>query len=319
MNGPIHRRTLLLFSVIAAYVLLQFLWWAYLLISKDNELQALISQLQALGVSSTIDHAKPGRTFWMVSGEGTVFVTLLLLALWLTYRTVRHELGLARQQRNFLLAASHELRTPIAGLKLHLQTMQRRSLAPDQQASMIAQALGEVDRLGALSEKILLAMRLEELRLPMNRSNLDLAALTIEVAERARGTYGRQHRIELSAPTELMTQTDADAFATILGNMLENACKYAPSGTPINVSLQQAPAQQILLEVSDQGPGVPEEDRAHLFERFFRGGNEETRQAKGTGLGLYIVHRLAAELGGKVSFRPGPSGGSIFAVVIPQR
>lgn len=319
MNGPIHRRTLLLFSVIAAYVLLQFLWWAYLLISKDNELQALLNQLQALGVSSTIDHAEPGRTFWMVAGEGTVFVTLLLLALWLTYRTVRHELGLARQQRNFLLAASHELRTPIAGLKLHLQTMQRRNLDPDRHATMITQALGEVDRLGALSEKILLAMRLEELRLPMNRSDLDLAILTTDVVERARGGYGRQHRIELSTPTHLMAMTDADAFGTILGNLLENACKYVPVGTSINVSLRRTASHHITLEVADQGPGVPEEDRAHLFERFFRGGNEETRQAKGTGLGLYIVHRLASELGGKVTFRPGLSGGSIFAVVIPER
>ncbi|MBK8615043.1 MAG: HAMP domain-containing histidine kinase [Flavobacteriales bacterium] len=320
MTRPIHRRTLLLFSVIAAYVLLQFLWWAYLLISKDNELQALLSQLQALGVTSTISHAKPERTFWMVVGEGTVFVTLLLLALWLTYRTVRHELGLARQQRNFLLAASHELRTPIAGLKLHLQTMQRRSLDPEQQATMIDHALGEVDRLGALSEKILLAMRLEEVHLPLQRSNTDLSALSTELVERARGSYGRHHRIELSAPVSLVVPTDADAYRTILGNLLENACKYAPADTLIRVLLQQATtSRQVTLEVSDQGPGVPEEDRAHLFERFFRGGHEETRQAKGTGLGLYIVHRLAAELGGEVTFSPGPSGGAIFAVVIPER
>ena len=320
MNSPIHRRTLVLFSVIAAYVLLQFLWWAYLLISKDNELQLLLGQLQALGVTSTISHARPDRTFWMVIGEGAVFVTLLLLALWLTYRTVKHELGLARQQRNFLLAASHELRTPIAGLKLHLQTMQRRSLDPGQQATMIDHALGEVDRLGALAEKILLAMRLEEVQLPLQRSNTDLSALTHELVERARGSYARKHRIELVAPPSLIASTDADAYRTILGNLLENACKYTPADTRVEVMLQQVTtSRQIILEVSDQGPGVPLEDRVHLFERFFRGGNEETRQAKGTGLGLYIVHRLTATLGGTVSFRPGLSGGAIFAVVIPER
>jgi signal transduction histidine kinase len=144
-----------------------------------------------------------------------------------------------------------------------------------------------------------------------------------ELVERARMQLAPKappSNCELSAPVSLVVPTDADAYRTILGNLLENACKYAPADTLIRVLLQQATtSRQVTLEVSDQGPGVPEEDRAHLFERFFRGGHEETRQAKGTGLGLYIVHRLAAELGGEVTFSPGPSGGAIFAVVIPER
>lgn len=313
-----YRRTLVLFSVLAAYVLLQFTWWGYLLVNKDNELQALLGQLEALGVSSTIDHDRPERTFWMVTGEGSVFLSLLLLALWLTYRTVRHELGLARLQRNFLLAASHELRTPIAGLKLHLQTLQRRTVDEDQRNTLMTHALGEVDRLGALAEKILLATRLEELHLPMDHVPVDVVALLHDLTEQACSSHGRDHRILLTSPQALTVVTDAEALRTVIGNLIENACKYAPTGTTVQVEARVT-TDRLEVLVSDEGPGVDPADRQRIFERFFRGGREETRHTKGTGLGLYIVQRLVQELGGSVEHRPRAPQGSIFAVSIPNR
>jgi signal transduction histidine kinase len=233
-----HRRTLVLFSVLAVYVLSQFLWWAYLLVEKDNELQALLGQLEALGVRSTIDHDRPERTLWMVAGEGSVFVTLLLLALWLTYRTVRHELGLARLQRNFLMAASHELRTPIAALKLGLQTMHRRELEAAQQHMLMSNAIGDVARLEGLSEKILLATRLEEVKLPVQWGSVDLAALLRSLAQQARMSYGKDHTISMEAPPALLVQSDEEGLRSIFGNLLENACKYAPQGSEVSLVLR---------------------------------------------------------------------------------
>ena len=112
----------LLFGLVGVYIVLQFTWWAWLLVSKDRDVHTLQVQVLAEGIVPAVAVQEPGRTVWMIAGEGGVFLILLLLALWLIFRTVKHELGLARQQRDFLLAASHELRTPIAGLKLHLQT-----------------------------------------------------------------------------------------------------------------------------------------------------------------------------------------------------
>jgi signal transduction histidine kinase len=318
MEGSTHRRTLWLFGVLAAYVLLQFLWWAYLLIEKDNELRALIGQLDALGVRSTLSHGDRSRTLLMVAGEGFVFVTLLLIGLWTIYRSVRHELVLARLQRNFLLAASHELRTPIAGLKLHLQTLQRRQLDAGQQRSLMTMALGDVERLGALSEKILLATRLEEARLPLQRAPLDLTPLLNGLVEQARGSYGRDHRIGLDAPMALPVVSDADAVRTIVGNLLENACKYAPPGTAVTITARRDQAGTV-IEVADEGPGVPADERERIFDRFHRGGREETRQTKGTGLGLFIVRRLAEALGDSVTLRNGRTHGAIFAVALPDR
>ncbi len=313
-----HRRTLLIFSVLALYVLLQFLWWGYLLVNKDNELQALLGQLEALGVRSTIDHDRPERTLWMVAGEGAVFLILLLLALWLTYRTVRHELGLARLQRNFLLAASHELRTPIAGLKLHLQTLHRRPLDEHQRAMLLNSALGDVERLGMLSEKILLATRLEELRKPLDREAVDLTELITTLVEQARSGYGREHNIVIDRPQAVVLESDREALRTILGNLLENACKYAPTGSTVHIVVRQRQGA-VDVDVCDEGPGVPPQDHERIFERFYRSGNEETRQAKGTGLGLYIVKRLSEELGATVSYRPRLPRGAIFAVAFPDR
>jgi len=318
MPRTAHRRTLLLFGVLAAYVLLQFLWWAYLLVEKDNELQALIGQLDAVGVTTTQDLDRPARTLWMVTGEGFVFVALLLAALGVTYRSVQHELSLARAQRNFLLATSHELRTPIAGIKLHLQTLRRHALDDARRETLMQAALSDVERLGALSEKILLVTRLDESGVPMHLAPVDLAQLLNGIVQQARSSYGSGHVIECTAPGHLVLNSDADALRSIFGNLLENACKYAAAGSGIQVTCTPHPGH-VEVAVADEGPGIRAEDRDRIFERFYRGGSEETRQVKGTGLGLYIVDRLARMLGGRVELRPRAPQGSIFAVQLPLR
>ena len=112
------RTPVLLFGFLALYILLQSAWWMWLLLSKDRDIFALQQQLVSAGILPHFPVRLPKHTLIMVLGEGSVFLLLLLLALWITFRTLKHELSLARQQRDFLMAASHELRTPIAGLKL---------------------------------------------------------------------------------------------------------------------------------------------------------------------------------------------------------
>ena len=122
------RTPVLLFGFLAFYILLQSVWWMWLLLSKDRDIIALQQQLISEGMIPHLPVRLPKHTLMMVMGEGLVFLILLLLALWVTFRTLRQELSLARQQRDFLMSASHELRTPIAALKLHLQTLQRQDL-----------------------------------------------------------------------------------------------------------------------------------------------------------------------------------------------
>jgi len=109
-----------------------------------------------------------------------------------------------------------------------------------------------------------------------------------------------------------MLSTDAEAFRSVVVNLLENACKYAPAGTRVELTLERKDHGWELC-VADAGPGVPDDERALIFRKFHRGGTEETRGTKGTGLGLYIVQRLMHGLGGRVEYRARAEGGSIFA------
>lgn len=321
MTGPrkVNRSItpLLLFGLVGGYIVLQFTWWAWLLIDKDRGVQALQAQLLAEGIDPVLRVRAPDRTAWMVAGEGGVFLVLLLLALWLIFRTVKHELNLARQQRDFLLAASHELRTPIAGLKLHLRTLERPDLDPPQRAELTRHVHTEVARLQGLTEKILLATRLEEPQIPLERSPTDVAMVLRGVLMNARSSYGRDRELALDAPPSAMLVTDTDAFRSVATNLLENACKYAPAPSPVQVRL--VPIDQGWeLWVADEGPGIPKEDQDLVFQKFHRGGSEETRGSKGTGLGLYIVERLMRRLGGRIEYRQRPGGGSIFTASFPN-
>jgi len=312
------RTPVLLFGFLAFYILLQSVWWMWLLLSKDRDIIALQQQLISEGMIPHLPVRLPKHTLMMVMGEGLVFLILLLLALWVTFRTLRQELSLARQQRDFLMSASHELRTPIAALKLHLQTLQRQDLDAGRRETLSHNARHDVERLHLLAERILLASRLEEHAVQPQLDLVDLAKESRLLIEEARATYGRDHPIEARLPDAAVLRTDAAAFRSVLDNLLENACKYAPHGSPVTVEIKSLD-HATQLRVSDGGPGIADVDRQRIFQKFVRGGNEEVRATKGTGLGLFIVGRLMKGLGGHVEFAPVLPHGSTFTATFPNR
>jgi signal transduction histidine kinase len=253
----------------------------------------------------------------MVVGEGSVFLVLLLAVLYFTFRAIRRDLDLARTQRNFLLAVTHELRTPIAAIKLQLQTLGRTTLSTDQREDLRTRAINEADRLALLTDKVLLATRAEEESLGLERREFDAMELLRTVVERSRNQLGDGHRLVLKGPEHLPVISDPEALRSIADNLIENAAKYAPAGTSITVELEKG-REGWRMTVSDEGPGIAGEEQERIFEKFYRSGNEETRQAKGTGLGLYIVHRLTKGLGGAVHVRNRRPHGAIFAASFPD-
>lgn len=318
MNAQANRGPVILFGVVALYVVLQFTWWAWLLVQRSADVEVLQQQLLQEGVEPAVALRTGAGAQWMVVGEGGVFLVLVLLALWLTYRTVRHEWALARQQRDFLLATSHELRTPLAACKLHLQTAQRPAVGPDQRKELLGAAIGEIDRLHQLTEKILLATRLEQTGPMLNPEPCDVVALVQAAVEHARRTYAQDHPLQVHLPAALPFKVDAPAFRSVVDNLLENACKYTPAGTEVDIRLADlGNAMELLVE--DRGPGVSPDERTAIFRKFHRSGAEETRAAKGTGLGLYIVRRLIEAHGGGVACRERPGGGATFVASIPRR
>jgi len=312
-----HRRTAVLFGILTLYILLQFVWWAILLVRKDSAIAQLTVELEALGaeVDRPID---PQRSFLMVVGEGSVFLLLLLVVLYLTFRAIRRDLDLARVQQNFLLAVTHELRTPIAAIKLQLQTLARPTLDSEQRETLRTRAIQEADRLALLTDKVLLATSAAEGVLTMEQRHVDVMELLRMTVDHARTHLAKDHVLRLAGPDTMHISSDPQALRSIVENLLENAAKYAPPGTTITVELEGG-REGWRLVVSDEGPGIPTEDHLRIFDKFYRGGQEETRKAKGTGLGLYIVQRLAHALGGSVQVRNRRPQGAIFVASFPNR
>jgi signal transduction histidine kinase len=317
MTDRSHRRTLLLFSVLAVYIIIQFVWWGVLLLRKDREVAQLALEVQALG-GTPATHMDTYRGLRMVVGEGSVFLVFLLGVMFLTVRAIRRDLALARTQRNFLMAVTHELRTPIAAIKLQLQTLARPALSPEQRDALREQAIQEADRLAHLTDKVLLATRAEEGVLALEHRELELMDLMRSVVDRARAQLAQRHLITLTGPDALTVHSDAQALRSIADNLIENAAKYAPEGTEIAIEVTKG-REGWRLTVSDEGPGVPAAEQALIFEKFYRSGNEETRSTKGTGLGLYIVQRLVQRLGGSIHVRTRSPHGAIFAASFPNR
>ena len=312
-----QRSTYILFTVLGIYILLQFIWWAILLVRKDDMVVRLARQVEILGgVPPDVDSG--ARAMRMIVGEGTVFMLIVLVVLYLTWRAIRRDLDLARTQRNFLLAVTHELRSPIAAIKLQLQTLGKRELAPPLREQLIQQAVQETDRLSKLTEKVLHSTSAEERSHEPDLVPIEIMGLMRDLLGKARSYLAPDHVLILEGPERLDRISDPGALQTILENLIENAAKYAPQGSRIWTEITGR-REGWRLSVGDEGPGIKEEERDRIFEKFYRSGNEETRAAKGTGLGLYIVKHLVERLGGAITVKARRPHGSIFVISFPNQ
>lgn len=297
----------LLFILLAVYVLLQFLWWAYLLISLNTDYYHLKQELYlAWGVDgdvSPLDELANRKR--MVIGEGLIFLLLLIVGIVITARYMRRDRQVAKLQRNFLLSVSHELKTPLAATKLYLQTLQKRQLDTERQAELIQRALNGNQRLEQLVEKIILATQLENSRFDLNKQQVDLQSLVANAVDLIRSIDTLNHRFEWECPKDIDLKVDPLAMETIVLNLLENAVKYSPQESLIELQVFQR-EKEVVMEVKNEGE-IPEGELKLVFEKFFRGGNEETRTARGTGVGLYLVKELAELHGGSISVKANES------------
>lgn len=298
----IARRVL---YVLAFYVLLQLLWWGYQLVqlnariimSDESDLHRQYAQLRS--------------KIWMVVGEGLVFFILLAIGFRYIHRTVSRELALARKEKNFLLSVTHELKTPIAAVKLFLETLQSRSLTEEKRQELLQQSVQETKRLQSLTENILMAARLDGSKETITSSNVHLSALVEREVKRFEKLYGLA--IECRCGDNLMVKGDEQMLSVLIANLIDNAVKYA-SNKPIHVELMEI-AGHVSLVVNDCGPGIPAGEEKRIFEKFYRIGNEETRTSKGTGLGLFIVDAVARMHGAEVTVTNRLEGGASFKVM----
>ena len=290
-----RQRIFPVFYLLFAYVLIQFSWWAYSIVRLNSEIIQLRSELAAYqglkaGQTQNIEAAIESKMI-MVAGEGTVFLILLLAGAFYILRSFKREIAIQSQQKNFMLSVTHELKSPLASVKLYLQTLLKRDLNPEKQKEITKHALSDTERLGNLIDNILTASRLDGGRFSLHMEQDHLSQYVQKIC-RAHFQQGlSSHQLETHIEPDLFASFDKQVFSIILGNLLENAIKYSPPASKVMVALNRQQGKFVLV-VADEGPGIPSVERTKVFQKFYRIGNEETRQSKGTGLGLYIVKNL---------------------------
>jgi signal transduction histidine kinase len=262
--------------------------------------------------------ANLNKRWIMVASEGAVFFVLLLVGINQTRRAFRKEFLLSRQQKNFLLSITHEFKSPLAAIKLSLQTIRRHKLEPARSEALIDQSLRETDRIQHLVENALTAAQLESQSFELNRVEFNLTDLVREaIGDRAR-VDPAGHRYVQRLDENVYFSGDPLALHSALSNLVENAAKYAPEGTAIVTELVER-GRHVVLRVSDEGPGIAEAERQKVFDKFYRVENEETRRFKGTGLGLFIVKTVVELHEGKVFVKPGKPRGTVFEIIFKKK
>lgn len=290
------KQTAILFYVLGAYVVLQFAWWAYLLVELTAKINTPDAQL---------------KQFLMIVGEGLVFFSLLIIGLWKIRSSIQKDIEMSKRQNNFLLSVTHELKTPLASNKLNLQTLlKRKTLDRGQQEQLLSQAIEENNRLEEMIENILTATRIENhhFKLHLEECNLSekMALITNNWAK-------NRINIQFNIMDNIICKVDLFIMKTVLHNLLENAYKYAGKNAIIEVYLKEE-KNLLIWGVKDNGTGIPQKYRKDIFNKFFRIGNEETRGQRGTGLGLYLVKNLLNFHEDVIMYLPNEPTGSHFKI-----
>lgn len=315
-------------SLVIGYMVLAFGWWSCHLWSQndrlfDAEKRALEARFsgasKGINLTQLYETAeyKRAEKHWrksrrMIVSEGLFFTACLIFGLWIVHRSANREVKLARQRRNFLLSITHELKSPIAALRLELETLRKHNLPAESREQLLSNGLKDVTRLQNLVEDLLLAARLEDNWRPLPEP-IDLPTLVREVVTRLQVRF-HQADIRLHFPENLApVQADRPGLSSVIQNLLENALKYSPPGSPIDFRVDRAD-DKTRIRVADQGYGIPDAEKEAVFEKFYRLGSEETRRSTGTGLGLYIVQQIVKAHGGAITVGNNTPQGTVFTL-----
>jgi two-component system, OmpR family, phosphate regulon sensor histidine kinase PhoR len=273
---------------------------------KGDSLQEIMTKGNEL-------NEKLHKRWIMIAGEGIVFITILLAGIYQIRKTFKKEEKLSQQQHNFLLSVTHELKSPIASAKLQLQTIQKHELSREQQNIIVTNAINDTDRLNTLVENILIASKIENGAIILEKELINISKYIHDVVSNMQQTFRFNRNLVLNICPDIHLSIDKTGFASIVMNLFENAVKYSPDKSSITVSLEKKKSD-IVFSVADQGVGIDKQEKGNIFKKFYRVGSEDTRNAKGTGLGLYIVKNLVEQHGGIILVKDNVPNGCIFEV-----
>lgn len=286
------KRPFVIFYAIIIYALAELFWWGYMLVKLQ-----------------------PQRTA-MILGEGSMFILVFTVGAISLHKSIKKERRLQEQKKNFLLSVTHELKSPLASIKLLLQTIQKRDLTKQQVHDFINKSLLDIERLDDMVENMLLASKIDNRSYTFPKAEFNLSGLVDNIVNRLQLNKCDLTQQLINAEIEPKIAITGDKFAltSVVTNLIENAIKYSGPCEVVDVKLYSRDSK-IYLEVADHGIGIADNEKNRIFERFYRVGSEETRNTKGTGLGLYIVKEVLDKHEAIISVKDNDPTGSIFEVV----
>jgi two-component system, OmpR family, sensor histidine kinase CiaH len=313
------RYIFLIYWFLLAYIIAALVWWFVALNRQNNQMSNY--KLQELNPNNTgytqqvnkIEQAQKRKTAQYI-GEGLTFFLLIAAGAVFVFRAVRRQLKFSHEQQNFMMALTHELKTPIAVTKLNLETLQKRKLEESQQQRLIQTTIQEANRLNSLCNNMLLSSQIEASGFKISTEEINCSDLVNDCTQDFIIRYP-QINIVSTITKDIFMNGDQLLLQMTVNNLIDNAIKYSPKETAITILLSQQ-KNKIILQVKDEGKGIANEEKKKVFEKFYRSGNEATKGAKGTGLGLYLTQKIVQQHNGNISVTDNIPTGCIFTITL---
>lgn len=319
MNGQMIHRGIMkllrkLFHPLFALIAIQLVWvllvvfWIYWFIGSHKAFRKL-AELYKPGIAGF-------PIEWPVLVEGLALLLLVLAGVYVIFLYWKRQSDLVTQQKSFMSQVTHELKSPLASIQLHLETIKLRNPPPDKMERFLDTMLADTDRLNNLINNLLLAAKLENRVRAAQYPVIDFSQMVTKSMEQKQAKLPEGGSITMEVEDGIKGAIDEERMETVLRNLFENACLYSPGAPEIRVSLAKS-GRYSLLTFQDQGKGIEAKDLKKIFRMFYRV-RRSGENIRGTGLGLYIVKSVIKEHGGNVIVTSQGTGkGTTFLITLP--
>ncbi len=303
-----------LFHPVMALIAIQLVWitlvvfWIYWFIGKHREFRALAEKYRPELLGQGFN--------WIVMAEGLAMLAVILAGVYVIFLYWNRQNALYLQQRGIISQVTHELKSPLASIQLHLETIRLRRLPQEKLDAFVDTMLMDTERLHYLINNLLMAARLEQRRKPAERRLTDISALVEEYVGRERAKLPQGGSISLDTEAGVKATVDPEEMGMVLRNVFENAVLYSPESPDITVRLTKS-GGAVRLSVQDHGRGLERKELKKVFGMFYRV-HPSGENVRGTGLGLYIVQSIVRGYGGTVAVESeGLGRGCTVVITLP--
>jgi two-component system, OmpR family, sensor histidine kinase CiaH len=315
-SGWANRATVI-YWLLLIYVLAALIWWFIALNIQNRQMAEYKLSLLKHDDTGYIQKTEKifsdrNRMTTAFLSEGLVFLTVILVGAIFLYSAIARQIRIQRQQQNFMMAITHELKTPISVARLNMETLQKHTLDEAKKEKILKSSLQEINRLNTLTGNILVSAQLEGGSYLFNKEEMNFSDTVVDSCRDFVNRFlNRSWKTELEPG--LFISGDPLLMQIMVNNLIENAVKYSPVDSAISIMLKKENGRGV-LEVKDEGMGIPRKEHKRIFQKFYRVGNEDTRTTQGTGLGLYLCRKIAEDHKMRLEVSANQPKGTLFTV-----